>query len=278
MMNDGPEFIGLAQQIAAGDWASVLTHGFHPLYPFLLRWVEPLTGDWERAGVLISIAAGALAVIALFALLADAFDRRVAAVGALLLAVHPIAIEQADVQSDALYLALFLTSAWALWRALARASAAWALAAGVAAGLAYLTRPEGLGTAAVGLGLAAVALARRHSSVSQAARFAAALTLGLAVSAGPLVAYLSAQTGSLTLTEKKSVASLLSGSAGTKRVRPLDPLLAERPDLLPPARGDSPFRQGADPKGWRRYPAALAQVAGGAMGALRPELAVLLAL
>jgi hypothetical protein len=54
----------------------------------------------------------------------------------------------------------------------------------------------------VGLALAALALVRGEWSFARALRFAGALCLGAALTAGPLVAYLSARTGSLTLTEK----------------------------------------------------------------------------
>jgi hypothetical protein len=277
MMNDGPEFIGLAQRIAAGDWSGVIGHGFHPLYPFALRWVEPLTGDWELAGVAVSVAAGALAVLALWWLLEAAFDRRIAALGAFLLAVHPIATEQADVQSDALFLALFLASASALWRALERVSGGWGVAAGLCAGAAYLARPEGLAALVVGCGLAALELAHRHWNVSQAARVAGALVVGGALGSAPLVVALSAQKGALTLTGKKSVASVLSaGGVERRRDRPLDPQLAERPDHVEPPRDESPLRHGAQATGWQRHPIAVARVANVSLKALRPEIALLL--
>jgi len=279
MMNDGPEFIDLAKQIAAGAWEPVLTHGFHPLYPLLLRAFEALVGDWERAGVVVSVLAGAAAVVLLFRLVEETFDRTSGAIAALLLAAHPIAIEQADVQSDPLYLALFLAAALALWRALARPSAAWAFAAGLASGAAYLARPEGLGGVVVGLALGALALARREWRFTRAARIGAALCVGAALTAGPYVAYLSARTGSLTLTEKKSLASVLSGgTVEARRSKPKDPLLAERPDLAPPERGVSPFRDAPQEKGWRRYTAAVDRLISVTPKALRPEIALLVAL
>jgi hypothetical protein len=173
----------------------------------------PLFGDPERAALAVSIAAGALAVGALGALLRAAFDRKVAGIGAFLLAVHPSALELADLQSDGLYLALFLASAALLWRAYAAASARDAFLAGLVAGLAYLTRPEGLGTLVVGAALAALEVARRHWSVSQAARFSGALVLGGVLVMSPYVAFLSARAGGLVLTGKKSVTGVLGLSA-----------------------------------------------------------------
>jgi hypothetical protein len=286
MMNDGPIFIGLARQIHDGDWNAALIYEFHPLYPIAIALIEPLIGDWERAAVTVSVLAGALAVLALFVLLRDAFDRRVAAIGAFLLAVHPIAIEQADVQSEALYLAFFVWSAALLWRALSHQDARAALAAGVVAGLAYLVRPEGLGAVIVGAILIAWQLARRRIPFPRAARVSAALCLGAALATGPYIAFISAHNGAFTLTGKKSVAGVLGitalhawvtrGTVEYKPEKPLDPLLAERPDLEPPARGVRPFRNAPVTTGFAKYPAAATRLFSASLKAVRPEITVLL--
>ena len=70
--------------------------------------------------------------------------------GAALLVVHSRAVEfSSDVQSDGLYVGLFAAATWLAWRAIGSRRASLAAGAGVAAGLAYLTRPEGLGVALV---------------------------------------------------------------------------------------------------------------------------------
>ncbi|MGH2900214.1 MAG: glycosyltransferase family 39 protein, partial [Solirubrobacteraceae bacterium] len=221
-------------------------------------------------------------------LLRDAFDRTVGTIGALLLAVHPIAIEQADVQSDSLYFAFFVWSAALLWRAVSRQTPRAAFAAGLLAGLAYLVRPEGIGVLVVGLALIGFELARRHMRVSSAARVAGALCLGAALTMSPYVAFLSAENGTLTITEKKSVAGVLgisalrawasSGSVEYKAPKPVDPLLAERPDLVPLARGSRPFREKPVTTGFAKYPEAVGRLAGVTLKALRPEIAFLLLL
>jgi hypothetical protein len=288
MMNDGPEFLRLAQELAAGDWRTALSHPYHPLYPLAIAAVHPLFGDWERAGVAVSIAGGALAVGALFALLAEAFDRRLALVGAFLLAVHPSALELSDVQSDALYLGLFLAAAACLYRAIARSESRVAFIAGLTAGVAYLARPEGLGLVVVGVLLSSVELLRRHWRLSQALRVAAPLALGGALAIAPYVGYLSARAGGLVLTGKKSVTGVLgvaaveawltTGSVEYRAPKPLDPLLAAHPELTPPPRGARPFRDKPAPKGVSKYPAAAALLLAELPKALRPEIVLLLAI
>jgi dolichyl-phosphate-mannose-protein mannosyltransferase len=279
MMNDGPEFIRLAQAMAAGDWHSALSHPYHPLYPFAVRVAHLFSPDWERAAVGVSVVAGAAAVVALWALLREAFDARVAATGAFLLAVQPVAIELADVQSDALYLALFVASAAFLLRAYLRESGSNAALAGVCAGLAYLTRPEGVGTVLVGGALAAFELARRQWDLSRALRLALPLGIAAALVMGPYVAHLSIQAGRPTLTAKKSVTHMIGVSGeGARPEKAIDPLLAAHPELAPLPRGVRPFRDAPAPQGASTLSYALAQLAGETFRALRPEGVLLLAL
>jgi 4-amino-4-deoxy-L-arabinose transferase-like glycosyltransferase len=71
-------------------------------------------------------------VLALFAFARRAFGPRVALVAAALLAFHAGAVETSgDVQSEGLYVALFLAAVAALWRALDEGRLDSALAAGV---------------------------------------------------------------------------------------------------------------------------------------------------
>jgi len=279
MMNDGPEFIRLAQAIAAGDWHTALSHPYHPLYPLAIRLAHGFTADWERAAVAVSVIAGAAAVLALYELLREGFDARIAALGAFLLAVQPVAIELADVQSDALYLALFLGSASCLLRAYLRESALHAALAGVCAGLAYLTRPEGVGTVLVGMGLFGFELVRRQWDLGRALRLALPLGLAAALVMGPYVTQLSIQAGRPTLTAKKSVTHMLGVSEKGARPEPaVDPLLAAHPELAPLPRGVRPFRDAPAPQGASTLTYALKQLAGESFRALRPEGVLLLAL
>ena len=99
-----------------GDVVGALAHPFHPLYPLaiaLLRGVLSLPeGDaLVAAAGIVSVSSGGVAVGCLWAWLRSAFGREAAAVGALALAVHPGAVGMAaDVQSDGLYLALFVAA------------------------------------------------------------------------------------------------------------------------------------------------------------------------
>lgn len=258
IFNDGPTFLSIAHAFGRGDVAGGLAHPFHPLYPLavaLLRGAVPLPeGDaLVAAAGIVSVISGGVAVACLWLWLRDAFGRGAAAVGALALAVHPGAVGMAaDVQSDGLYLALFLASVMLLWRGLARRSASAAAAAGGLSALAYLTRPEGLAVAAIGLAIGALpvvvpgvfarfagqpvpddAAARKpqgHRDVvvrSDRARWVGwwlALAAGAGLVIAPYAGWLGHETGSFALTKKKTVAQLTGvGDASTFHARELVP-------------------------------------------------------
>lgn len=214
MFDDGPIFLGLAGAIADGDWAAALRHPYHPLYPAAVAAVSALGLDPEPAAAAVSIAAGGAAVAAFTLWLGEAFDRRTAWAGGGLLALHPFAVWfSADVQSDGLYMALFLWSAFFLFRAPRTRRLRDAAAAGAFSGLAYLARPEGLGLALLGAGAAGLwglAAVRRGKgpSLGLVAGGGAALLLAAGVPAALYVVGLRVETGVWQLTQKKSVASL----------------------------------------------------------------------
>jgi len=217
MMNDGPAFIALAQDAAAGRLGELLAHPYHPLYPLAVALVRPLFASWEGAAAAVSVAAGAVAVACLYAFLRSAFGPGVAAIGALLLAVHPYAAPySADVQSEGLYMACFLAAVAATWRALLAPRLPAALLAGALAGLAYLARPEGIGVALVGMAVAAGLLARGLRPARAMAALGAGLALGAAVFVVPYTAAVARETGEVRLTRKKSVLAIATLEAGRR--------------------------------------------------------------
>ena len=155
IFNDGPRFIAIARAFARGETRRALSHVYHPLYSWFTAKLFPLLGDYERAGLAVSVAAGTLIGVPLWFLLRDLFGRRVAWVGLVLWAVHPFATEYAaNIQSDSIYLLFFTAAVAFLWRGLSALPAASAAApfalAGASSALAYLARPEGVGPVALG--------------------------------------------------------------------------------------------------------------------------------
>jgi hypothetical protein len=212
LMNDGPVFLDLAQRFAAGEWRAALSHAFHPLYPLAIAATHAvLPVGWETAAVTVSALSGGAACAFLYDFLRRAFDPGVAGVGALLLVVHPYAAPfSADVQSEGLYMALFLGAVAWTWRTLEAPRLATGAVAGLLGGLAYLTRPEGLGVLLVGGALLGGLALRGRRSWRAAVAGGAGLGLVAALVAAPYVLFLEQAAGELRLTGKKSAVEIMT--------------------------------------------------------------------
>lgn len=243
LFDDGPRFLAIARALDAGWGSAALRDSFHPLYPALAAGLHRALGApdtaaaWEDAAATVSVAAGAAAVGFLFLFLRDAFGRGPAWAGAILLAVHARAVEySSDVQSEGLYLACFAAGLWAGWRAWRTGGPAWAAGAGLASGLAYLARPEGLGLAVVVGGLGLGSIVRQRWGLGAGAAWLGALGAAALLCVAPYVWALHEVTGAWTLTNKKSVAALVSAEAVATPGAPVaPPAAAPRPAAGRPA-------------------------------------------
>jgi hypothetical protein len=123
--------------VAEEGYDSRQAAAFFPLYPMVVRAVAVVTGSTAVAGVLVSVAAAAVAAVVLAELARPLLGERGARESVLLLALAPTAFVFTALYSDALFLAL---SAGAFLAALRGRS--WS--AGLLGGLAVATRPLGL--------------------------------------------------------------------------------------------------------------------------------------
>jgi len=211
LFNDGPIFVYIAQAIREGDWVAVFRHPYHPLYPLAVAGLGGWVGDLETAAALVSIVSGTAAVGMLYLFLREAFGEREALIGGGILALHPSFVDfSSDVQSEGLYIFLFLAAVWLIWRALSRGRAHWAALGGWAVGLAYLTRPEGLILCVPALGLAALQLLGRRWSRVAAGCWVGAFAVGMAIAAAPYVGAIRTVTGHWAITQKYSVTQVVS--------------------------------------------------------------------
>ncbi len=277
LFNDGPLYLGLARLFAAGEHAAALSHDYHPLYPALVAGVHALGAlasaapSWESAAVGVSVAGGVLAVLACYALVRATFGPPEAALVGLLLAVHPRLVEfTSDVQSEGVYLAAFASALWLGWRALDAGRPRDAFAVGVASGLAYLARPEGLGVALVVGGIGGLRALRGRRPPGPSLRWGAGLLLGLALVALPYATLLRVERGSWTLTQKKSIGEMVRLSDAVDATA-ADPTAALPGWPDPEARAHRPRAPRADPA--RGSPgAAASELLGTAVSAAGFEL------
>ena len=132
---DGVWFIRIA---ADGYGAHAQSQAFFPLYPLLVRGVAVVTGhDYVAAGLVVSLACYAGAMVVLFKLAQALLGPRVALWSVVFISVFPTALFFQAVYSESLFLLLALRSFW--WARRSR----WA-PAGLAGLLAVLTRSSGV--------------------------------------------------------------------------------------------------------------------------------------
>jgi Dolichyl-phosphate-mannose-protein mannosyltransferase len=124
--------------IARYGYDSKEATAFFPLYPLLVRGVAEVVRSDVAAAVLVSLAAGTVAVLVLHRLARPLLGPRGANTSVLLVALYPIAFVFTAAYSDGLFLALASGSFLA-------ATQRRSLAAGVLGGLACATRLVGLG-------------------------------------------------------------------------------------------------------------------------------------
>ncbi len=226
---DSAVYFEMAQAIRAGRWSEALASPYPPLYPLLIAGLQYLGLSGEAAGVSITLAADLLLMFPLVAITRVAAGEAAARAAAFLWAIHPLAIRLGvQALTDAptgLFVALAL---WAGLRAL-EGRQSWLLGAGVASGLAYLLRPEGI-EPALALAIlhgrlggretvrddtaAAPHTLRRRAwtdgrGVRRRVMRVAAPLAGWALVASPYIASISIETGSLTLSKKKSVPAMV---------------------------------------------------------------------
>src|SRR5204863_1725770 len=130
---DSGWFIHIAQH----GYDSKQATAFFPLYPLVVRGVSEVLRSDVVAAVLVSLAAGTIAVVVLHRLARPLLGEAGAATTVLLVALYPVAFVFTAAYSDGLFLAL---AAWSFLAAVERRP----LLAGVLGGLACGTRLVGL--------------------------------------------------------------------------------------------------------------------------------------
>ncbi len=185
-------YVRIAKMMLAGNWGPALDHGYHPAYPALSALFSLVLRDVPAAATAVSLLLGSLSCIPAWFIGLRLGGPRAALFAALLVAVHPECVDEgSDILVEATFVFFFLCgTAWAL-RAVALLDLRAAALSGLAAGLAYLTRPEGLALPAfTAVALFAAALPRfRAAAAPQWGRRAAAAALASVVFLACFVPY-----------------------------------------------------------------------------------------
>ncbi len=220
ILNDGATLIQSAERFGREGLSAALSVPDHPLLPWLVSKM-PAGVDPETAATVLCVVAGAFAVWPLHVLARRACGRHAATAACIVYAALPKAVGVASTPlTSAVLLPLFLSGLSLavvaglpsprpprfLGRWIPRRRARL-VCAGLACGLAYLCRPEGL-VAAAGAVVAAAWFARRGKRLASAAVVAAVFV----VVAAPYAVALSEHRGGFALSPKKDVARFVGAA------------------------------------------------------------------
>lgn len=145
MPSDGPRYIEVASYYAEGNLKEALKHDYHPLFPCFMAVAHQVIGNWEWAGMLVSVLLGSLAVIPLYLIGQRVFNDTIATITAVFYAFHPhTARLSSDILTTGTFIFLLVSTLYLIMEALKGWKYRMFLFAGLSSLLAYLTRPDGV--------------------------------------------------------------------------------------------------------------------------------------
>lgn len=202
---DQAHYLRMAAHMARGHWLSAFHPYWTPGYPFITALVSLIVRNFELAGRLANILVGSLTVVPIMLFSREIIGRERAMWPALFYAFFPPLLLQHTVPlAEPAYAFFGFTGMWLGWKALSKNVLLCALPAGLAFGMAYLSKPEGFGYPVVFSGIAAALLLvrvvkRRRSSAGGILLLAWA---GFLIAAFPYLLYLRGEAGYWTLSAK----------------------------------------------------------------------------
>ncbi len=208
---DGTVYLAITKNFLNIDFKKALSYVFHPFYPLLTAFFSLFLKNIEIAARTVSILSGTAVIIPMYLLIKKILNEKIALLACFFVALHPYIVRvSADVISDSLYLFLFISSIYFSFVALQKNSKNRFFLSGILIGLAYLTRPEGIGTILI-TGFWAIIGLKRGINIPFKKRLLNILIIGLGfiIFAGPYLIYLRIDTGNWILTKKKSVTHLI---------------------------------------------------------------------
>lgn len=200
---DGTYYLSIGRALIGGNLEAGLSDYWPPLYPLLIGLASLVVHPLELAGRIVSVIAGTLLLLPLYALARSTFGSRTAWIAAGIAAVHPaLIVDSVKVLSEATYTFLFLCALWLGSNAVFRHRRRYAALTGLALAACYLVRPESFlfGPLFVLLILGFGFWERRPAK--EAAWLAGIFAVVFLAASLPYIGYLKHETGEWTISGK----------------------------------------------------------------------------
>jgi 4-amino-4-deoxy-L-arabinose transferase-like glycosyltransferase len=155
---------------------------------------------------MINVLAGSILVILIYRLARELFNKKVARLSALFIALHPVmAYHSTQALTETLFSAVALGGVLVGWKGLNNHKLGLGLAAGLLFGCGYLLRPEGVGFLIVFAGFAVVRMLFRSTKWKWGSKIVLSAFAGFLIISAPYILYLKSATGNWTLSTKGTV-------------------------------------------------------------------------
>jgi 4-amino-4-deoxy-L-arabinose transferase-like glycosyltransferase len=240
--NDSVLYLDMARLFLEGRVAEGLAYPYHPAPSAAMALFGTVFPDLVSAGYASVVVFSSLTVLPLYGLARDLFSRPVALTTGLVYIFLPtFLLLGSSVLSEGLYFFCFATAVWAFHKARAKGDFRAGALAGLAAGGAYLCRPEGGGLVLLFLIWTAVEVLKTKRLPWK--RGAVLALLVLAAFFGPAFPYLChirGQTGEWQVSKKKTIANL----TGMEKVVDRDIKSRLRTAKVPSHASEEPRKQG----------------------------------
>ncbi len=202
---DEPHYLQMAASLVQGHIDGLLHPYWSPGYPLVAAFFAMMLDNYELAGRLANIVLGSLTIVPVYLLAKRVFETRTALWAAGFLALYPpLAYLHTSALAEPAYMFFGFWAVWLGWRALVQRRWMPALLAGMCVGMAYLTKPEGIGFMLVYFAVLGLILIRRMLRGRPVARFRFSLMMpvGFLLVAGWYLLYLHGEAGYWTLSAK----------------------------------------------------------------------------
>jgi 4-amino-4-deoxy-L-arabinose transferase-like glycosyltransferase len=207
--SEGAEYARIAENLRTGHgYVGISTPGtqlvFPPLFPSLIAAASLVThNDYELAGRLVALLLGAVLPFPVFGVAVQLFNRRTAAIAAIVTTLFPLFINLSfTVFSEGPYATVLLTAAYLALRALDQPSIRNCAITGGAFGTAYLIRQEAVAPLVLAVLIGVIA---HDSAPLVKIKCAAAAVAIFLVLVSPQVLLLYTSTGKLRLEGKSAI-------------------------------------------------------------------------
>ncbi len=202
---DEAHYLNLAASLVKGEWREFLHPYWPPGYPLITAGFGLLIRNIAFAGRAVNVLFGTLTLLPVYFMARRIFGDRTAFIAGLIMALYPpIAMIHTSAWAEPTFVFFGFLGVWLGWEGLERRMSVLVLAAGMAYGLSYLCKPEGVGFFAVYLvilvSLLAFSMVRKRKTVSWASL--PLLVLGFGVFASFYLVYLHAEAGYWTFSAK----------------------------------------------------------------------------